>query len=158
MCLVLGGMPALAQGGATAVTATSECQGVSDGTTETVDGVVQVTGMVVRCTDTASDPRMSGTTSLTLNWQRYGRHYLYWGTRETEGPDGTWAGTFIGRSDDVNTETEGWMTHVLEGTGDYAGWTYVGTDHVLLPDGTSEGLLYEGPAPPFGPLPSAASE
>jgi hypothetical protein len=28
---------------------------------------------------------------------------------------------------------------------------------VTFPDGTSEGLLYEGP-PPFAPLPSPASE
>ena len=52
VCLASTSVPALAQEEATAVTGTESCSVVDAGTPSTVDGVMQVTDMVIACTDT----------------------------------------------------------------------------------------------------------
>lgn len=90
------------------------------------------------------DARVSGTTIGTCNSdcrtmsQPPGETgCVWWGTAELARPDGTWAGWWVG------------PLTVLQGTGAYEGWTYV----VQSSDAaySLEGILYEGPPPPWGP-------
>lgn len=51
------------------------------------------------------------------------------------------------------------MIQVLEGTGAHEGWTFVAhivTD--LSNPAMVNGLIYEGPPPPWGPIPAAVTE
>ena len=157
VCLALGGSPVMAQGEVTAVSGSETCEVLTEGATRAVDGVVQMSDVVMRCTDVMSDPRVSGTATNRYNLQQYGRHFIYWGTHEVAGPDGTWVGSYMGRSDANDPGSGAVMSGVLEGTGDYAGWTYL-VDAVLGSSGTTlEGLIYEGPPPPTWGMPAATS-
>jgi len=83
---------------------------VSDGTTETVDGVVQVTGWSSGApTLRATADERDDLPHAQLAAARQPLRVLGTGSRRVRTAPGR---TFIGRSDDVNTETEGWMTHV----------------------------------------------
>lgn len=61
------------------------------------DGNVQVRGMVWQCTDTASDPRLSGSNTIVMNanWdaQMLGP---VWGTFHLHNAGGVWDGTWEG--------------------------------------------------------------
>jgi hypothetical protein len=105
------------------------------------------------CTVTMSDPRLSGThvydTQQFCLKETEDHVCMAWGTSEITGPDGTWVGTFGWVEDPSRTMLPGWG--VVEGTGDYDGWTFWWHNPDLL-DGSSvfSGIVYEGPPPPWG--------
>jgi hypothetical protein len=178
VCLALGGVPVAAQeasgepsaasampDGPALVTGTQTCA-AGDPDSRTWDGPV-LTGhnATINCTDVMSDERVSGPDSGEWNYVCHSDADMgctYWGTTEIVGPDGTWVGTYTGTDDPGLWEAgEGGavMIQVLEGTGAYEGWTFVAhivTD--LSNPATVNGLIHEGPPPPWGPLPTTASE
>jgi hypothetical protein len=160
MSLALGGLPAaLAQvaspaaGGPTQVTATQACVWTEPG------GVPTGT-----CAYTASDPRVTGTLTVTITAAvggPGGDDYVQTFDATLQGPDGTWQGRYW-VTFDLGTKTA-WATSVLSGDGAYAGWTYVASGNDMSMTGNHDlvGVLYQGPPPPgmlTGPLPSPASE
>ena len=152
MCLVLGAVPVGAQSpspqdAAAWVTGTVACLPRTEGTPSTVDGVVQVRGLVLDCTLTMSDPRVSGTAARTYNEDCHpGVGCVTWGSVEATLGDGTWVGSFDGI---VDASRQAATYNVFEGTGTYAGWTYVAQATGGLGEPvTVVGLLYQGPPPP----------
>jgi hypothetical protein len=117
---------------------------------------------------TVGDARLAGTGTNRLDldvtqpnagmWDREQvSSTVRWGTWEIVGPDGSWVGPWValgGRP----------YTLVAEGTGAYAGLTLVAEMPVLYRDaegndgGVFEGLLYEGPPPPWRAPAMQASE
>lgn len=86
---------------------------------------VEVTGISVcsdfRCTDTMSDPRVSGEGFVELeNWDQTTGELL--GTYEVVNDGGAWKGPFAGIDDGA---TEAWIEAVLIGSGDYEGLQYL---------------------------------
>ena len=115
-----------------------------------------------RCTATMSDPRVSGTAKSEIQeacFHETGKDAcLLWGAMEVTGPDGTWVGSWGAVHDETLTALPTWS--VMEGTGDYEGWTYVMfTPNQLDASAVASGLVYEGPPPPWGEsLPLAPAE
>jgi hypothetical protein len=167
VCLLVSASPALAQDaspsrpGSVAVTGTilGMCE-VQAGTDTVVDGAREWRGWTVTCRESMSDPRVSGP-----NVHRYDRDCRYplaagdaddaspvvcitWSDFVVSGPDGTWEGADRGL---VTPDGESDTYRVATGTGAYAGWTYV--SHA--DEGDVSGIIYEGPPPPWGPLPGA---
>jgi hypothetical protein len=146
VCLALGGVPALAQDGAVAVTATQDCSW-------------EHTWDWGACTYTASDPRVTGTLTLTGRSEVTvpGTYTpgLEWLTVTLQGPDGTWTGHYYVFHDTAGTAH---VLGVFAGDGSYEGWTYV--DSVTVPgSGDIVGVLYPGPLPPpFELMPAATGE
>ena len=134
----------------------SACSVEGEGTISSEGGVERHRDLLVTCADTWSDPRVSGTKTVTYNDDCCGTApCLYWATQEIVGPDGTWTGWANGTLDPERGAT-GYV--VMTGTGAYEGLTFV--SHAMGPfgePGTAYGLIYEGPPPPTGPL-SPASE
>lgn len=145
------------------VTGTEVCTGGEIETTR-MEGynLLHATGPEGHCTITASDPRVSGPSSEGDMWDAcflmgpddppfYPSGCIYWGDYGIEGPDGDWVGTWTG-VDDVGLGQASYLI-LLEGTGAYEGWSFVG--HWLDPFTgaplTFSGLIYEGPLPPWEP-------
>jgi hypothetical protein len=85
---------------------------------------VEVTGISVcsnfRCTDTMSDPRVSGDGIIDLEkWDRTTGELV--GMHELANDGGSWVGPFTGVDDDA---TEAWAEAVLIGSGGYDGLQY----------------------------------
>ena len=103
------------------------------------------------------DPRVSGTSVNDFNFACL---YLaedtcvFWGTDSLSGPDGMWVGSWSGVSDTDRVARVEWTLH---GTEAYAGWIYVGYHDWNFDDpdydSLTYGVVYEGPPPPWGPLP-----
>jgi hypothetical protein len=129
----------------TAIEADSACS-AEGGTSDSEGGVERHRDLLITCADTWSDPRVSGTKTVTYNDDCYGTApCLYWGTQEIVGPDGTWTGWVNGTLDPERGAT-GYV--VMTGTGAYEGLTFV--SHAMGPfgePGTAYGLIYEGPPP-----------
>jgi hypothetical protein len=165
VCLALAALPAVArspsgspttQAGYATVTGTSDCHDV------TTPGVQQftappytLTGQIMACTKTASDPRVSGPATTVLNISSWDPAVVAtataWGDEEIRGPEGTWTGRFYGIYDGKGVLH---LVHVTAGSGAYVGWTY--TYSSTVPAGpliaTTTGLLYDGPPPPGFPV------
>ena len=167
--LALGALPAVAEeasaspGESVAVTGTilGMCEAQA-GTDTIVDGVRQWRGWTVTCRESMSDPRVSG-----LSEHEYSRDCRYslaagdaddaspigcvvWSEFVVNGPDGTWEGADRGF---ITADGERDAYRVAAGTGAYAGWTYV--SHA--DDSDVSGMIYQGPPPPWAPLPSTPS-
>jgi hypothetical protein len=161
VCLALGGVPVLAQSPsapaqAAWVTGTQTCTTLDQGTSATVDGVSQVRAQTQSCTHTMTDPRVSGEVTVTLNTDHRGPAGMtFWGTEEIVGTDGTWRGSFSGVVDPQGV-VGGFG--IYEGTGAYAGWTYINHAYGDGSAPTLDGTIFQGPPPPYGPLPSPASK
>ena len=113
---------------------------------ETVVGdVTQLRGQEMTDTGSMNDPRLAGTTHITLDANIYGAIAVEWGTSRIENADGAWEGTWTGASwnDGNATSVSGWLT----GSGAYAGYTYY--FHVYGPSMPFqvEGIIFEGPPP-----------
>ena len=168
-CLALGWFPAEAQEASAlpgeSVEVTGTILGMCDvdaGTDTTVGSVREWRGGTVTCRESMSDPRVSG-----LSEHHYNRDCRYslapgdtddvspigcvtWSDFVVTGPDGTWVGADRGF---VTADGETDTYRVATGSGAYAGWTYVShadESHV-------SGIIYEGPPPPWTPLPSTPS-
>jgi len=167
VCLALGGLPVLAQEASenpsaplaeqAVVTGTQvDCNPVKMWTTGYENGVSQRRDGVVACEMAMDDPRVSGMATVDYNSDGYGDDWVNWGTWELAGPDGTWVGSWTG------AEPGGGIYHggsalsllVAAGTGAYEGWSYIASGR----DSGIVGLIYEGPPPPWVPLPSTPSE
>ena len=109
------------------------------------------------CTYTASDPRVAGTGSIRfavgVSEPGSDAPVMWWIDTTLDGPDGTWSGHHYVFTDEAGTAHALMM---LTGTGAYEGWQYVASGTDPEADGNHDlvGLLYEGGAPPFGPLPT----
>lgn len=85
---------------------------------------VEVTGTEVcsnfQCTDTMSDPRVSGESVINLeNWDQTTGELV--GTHELVNDGGSWKGSFAGIDDGAD---EAWAEAVLIGAGGYEGLQY----------------------------------
>ena len=97
----------------------------------------------------ASDPRLSGTSTYTGDWQEYlsAGFVVKAGTRVIENDDGRWVGTATAlQGERVNTDTV-----VLHGEGAYEGLTaYVLMwDPPLAPQATFDAAIFSGEMPEF---------
>ena len=99
VCLVLGGMPALAQKASNSptvspvvVSGTWGCTKTDPGTRGTSDGLMWggtgARDQVLECDLALSDPRVIGPTTITFNDDCFGAECIFWGTLVIEGPDG----------------------------------------------------------------------
>jgi S-formylglutathione hydrolase FrmB/CubicO group peptidase (beta-lactamase class C family) len=120
------------------------CGNGQDATTTSANGVDSFRDQVVRCTYSASDPRVSGPEVAHLSGDCYTyAGCVYWDTQVITGPDGTWVGGHFSADDPMGKVV---MQGVYHGTGAYEGWSYV----ERLDPSTSEvdGLIYPGAPPP----------
>lgn len=175
--LALGGLPVVAQdespGGVSgemiepvAVTGTEACTITKWGVMTFSDGVERFRDHLLDCLDTMSDPRVSGHYTNHFNYDCYGGDAcIFWGTHVLDGPDGGWDCSYTGTTNPT-TAYEYLVLLVCPGTGTYDGLTYT-TYHVFnMNDESADfgngmsfgGLIYQDPPPPWGPLPTAASE
>ncbi len=118
------------------------------------DGAIQRTrDVVATCSVTMSDPRVSGTATVSSNFDCLAQAgCITWGTQDLVGPDGSWIGTYTGTIDTAFTE-RGFSA--LNGTAGYEGLTFV--VHTTAPlDDTPRvvGIIYEGAIPPSVETPS----
>jgi hypothetical protein len=109
---------------------------------------------VIRCTERASDPRVSGsaTRAITLEPPSPDQGALMWNDVIITGPEGTWTGTGYGvmGKDSVIHNLE-----IMSGSGAYQGLVY-STWGTVSADGnaTYAGLIQEGTLPPGFPVPA----
>lgn len=102
------------------VTGHSSCTATSGGTDTPIGHTTATRGALLTCTDQAADPRISGTTSLSVDYDTAADGTaVVWGTQRIVNADGTWEGRLLGTVD------KGFTTHhveaLLRGTGAYAG-------------------------------------
>ncbi len=139
LTLALGGAPVTAQSSSTpasptwaAVTSTGTCAPSSGGTQQLESAPYTVSGAVFACTDTASDARVSGHSTMTYSmWtsdprgSSTGFGVIYNGTTWMDyvitGPDGTWSGRGYGVYDNDGVLH---IVAILAGDGAYDGLTY----------------------------------
>ncbi len=139
LTLALSGTPVTAQSSSTpasptwaAVTSTGTCAPSSGGTQQLASAPYTVSGAVFACTDTASDARVSGPSTMTFNMQTSDPlgsttdwnvvyNGIMWSDYVIDGPDGTWTGRGYGVYDNDG------VLHIvanLAGDGAYDGLTY----------------------------------
>jgi hypothetical protein len=157
VCLALGGLTVSAQDGPAWITGSVSCE-VSDWGIDSVDGEdSSIRDRLATCTVTASDPRASGAGLHVYNEDCHSRNCIDWGTYEVVGSDGSWSGPWTGVE-----SPEGILTAYSQqsGTGGHAGWNLVTVTVCDCTTGTItlEGVLYEGPPPPYGLLPLPEGE
>ena len=170
VCLALGGVPAvaqspsapIAQAGPALVTGTQTCGFVAtaDATQVRIEGVRRDQAGL-ECVSKVSDPRVSGPVKGTWNlaaWEG-DADAIYWGDMVITGPDGTWEGSFTG-VDAYGLVKSGLgnvgLMQTLEGTGAYTGWTYIAHLAFDYSTMTVDGVIYQGPPPPWERLPVAS--
>jgi len=149
----LSPMPALTEG-------TLSCTGPGD-TRTSGEGWFRG-NQTLECTSDMDDPRVAGPATLGWNYVCYptaDNGCIYWGDLEIVGPDGTWRGPYVGTDDDSlwQAGTGGAeMILTLAGSDAYEGWSC--TFHLssrLGSEATVNGLIYQGPLPPWEPLPAS---
>ena len=136
---------------ATAVEGTSTLVGETAAGTTTVDGaIVRVRGSVLTTVEESSDPRASGRGVITLDVDAYpdadgrpGASQVRSGEMRLVNDAGAWSGRFAGSL--VNGTFV--QTYWLEGSGAYAGFSYVVTAGGNGPVWRTRGLIYPGGLP-----------
>jgi hypothetical protein len=157
-CVLLGGLTATAQSPApgaewVAVTGTATCSLEVAGSRSGTPPPYVLSGQVVACANTASDPRVTGTSTFVLDartWASPGHIGVGWGDYALQGPEGTWTGRHY-----IVYEASG-VAHALtvaSGGGAYDGWTYA-TSTTVSAVGTLDivGVIYPGAPPPDFPV------
>jgi hypothetical protein len=157
------------QGTAAAVTGTINCGTVvKAGAEGSSPPPYTLIGRDLLCAAAASDPRVTGTGSFSLNIEGWdpalptlGNNGVAWGYQEIQGPDGTWAGRTYGIYD-----KDGILHNfgVMAGSGAYDGLIYAVAGTVPASSSTADtvGVIQSG-APPPGymvtpfPVPSPSS-
>ncbi len=135
--------------GAVATTGSSTCTTPEPGTETIVDGLERKRGSVVVCTNTGSDPRVSGTHTIQFNYdEQSDGTWTYWGTSELVNDGGSWTGVWTGFGPDDYRAT---ATEYLKGEGGYAGLQYRGTADIVT--GAASGTIE-----PLGPVEVTSSE
>lgn len=131
------------------VTGTDSALRVTQSGTETVvNGVTRVRDQQMQSLSTMNDPRVSGTSFITLNGDIHGIVMAEWGTVRLENPDGAWEGSWTGAAwnDGNATTVSGWLV----GSGAYAGYTYYFHTYGESTPFATEGIIFEG-SPPTTP-------
>jgi len=127
------------------VVGTNSLTVTKNGTETVVAGVTQLRGQEMTGTGSMNDPRLAGTSRITLNADIYGAVAAEWGTTRMENADGAWEGTWAGASwnNGYATSVSGWLT----GSGTYVGYTYY--FHVYGPSMPFqvEGIIFPGQPP-----------
>ncbi len=116
--LLLFVVPVAAQATLSEFAETESCLPTNPGTWTFPDGNIHVRGMVLQCTDTASDPRVSGSNTILLNanWDANALGPV-WGTWRLVNEGGVWEGTWEGM-----VTTSGSQIHAAgAGEGSYEG-------------------------------------
>ena len=143
----------------TAVTGTAVCSLQTSGTWQRESLPYGLTGRVLTCVDTASDPRVAGTSTVVLGFESWDEMLLMedpansvtWSDYTLQGPEGTWTGHGYGFYDTDGTAHN--MT-IATGSGDYEGLTYI--QSITVPAGSanpvSVGLIQRGSLPPGFPV------
>jgi hypothetical protein len=120
------------------------------GVMTTDDGVDKGRGLTLKNVDVANDPRVSGTTIETWNYDFAGlppEAGLSWGVRRLVNEGGSWEGIVLGSNLGAGREE---LTMWLAGAGGYAGLSYY--MHAFSADPSTpsypfEGIIYEGTIP-----------
>lgn len=103
-----------------AVSGVGSCATVSDGSTSWQDPITQYRGVVLSCTETMSDPRLNGVTTVNVSIdERPDGSADIWGTATIRNDAGKWIGPWAGTVDVGYTTHH--MTGVYVGSGDYDG-------------------------------------
>ncbi len=136
------------------MTATASCTPTAVGDIMGQGPPVVLTGKTMTCTETASDPRVSGTSTIVTAGQTWGEGSpaagTGWGDFTLTGPEGAWTG----RSYDIASSSGVVQTMtVAVGDGPYVGWTYA-RSATTAADGTVviTGILMTGGPPPGFPV------
>ena len=156
------------EGESTAVTGTSDCHLRKGGISQISTPPYSLTGHVLTCIETASDPRVTGTSTVAINVEGWDENLqrdvpvsaVTWNDFTLQGPEGTWSGHGYGFYDADGIVH---VVHISSGSGAYEGLTY--TTSSTAPAGTAEldfiGLIQTGSPPPgfpVAPFPEPASE
>ena len=95
----------------------------ADSTQTEVGDVVEARGLVQVYETVMTDERVSGTSTVTINYDLYPSGIAdMWGTTVLSNDGGTWEGEWVGSIHDDGTHT---TYETLTGTGDYAGLRFV---------------------------------
>jgi hypothetical protein len=121
------------------------------GTTTIEDGVIRLRDSVLVTIEEATDPRVSGRASISVNFDAYpdaeGRTtQVRFGSMRLVNDDGWWEGRFTGKLSARGFD----QTYWLSGSGAYEGLSYVVTAFGSGPVWQSHGLIYPGELPPQG--------
>ena len=131
---------------------------------ETEGPPYSLTDQILRCSDTSTDPRVSGPSTVVINvegWdEREGYNAVAWIDNTIEGPEGIWAGHTYGLYDDEGVLD---LVGVLAGNGAYEGLTFTVAGSVPADGATLsyDGLIQPGSPPPgfpVAPFPEPAAE
>ncbi len=96
LSIPFGGLPVVAQDGATWISGSVTCE-VSDWGTESQEGgVASIRDRLATCAVAASDPRASGSGPHVYNEDCRSASCIDWGTYEVIGADGSWSGPWTG--------------------------------------------------------------
>jgi hypothetical protein len=145
-----GTPPAVVVGTFTIVSGVEQFVIEDGGTMNSEGGVDKGRGLTLKCVDVANDPRVSGTTVETWNYDFAGlppEAGLDWGVRRLENDGGVWEGIVLGAAFPGSHEE---LTMWLTGSGGYAGLTYymhVGATASPAMTYAFEGIIYEGTIP-----------
>lgn len=104
----------------TEVTGTETCRVAKAGHDLSLGDITATRGLVMACTDTMTDERLSGARTLAVSVDtRTDESADLWGTTVVTNDGGTWEGFFFGTVDPGYTTHH--VTSLLRGTGAYAG-------------------------------------
>jgi hypothetical protein len=128
------------------VTGVSSLTVTKPGTETVVGDVTQLRGQEMVDSGPMNDPRLVGTSHLTLNADIYGAVGSEWGTTRIENAGGAWEGTWTGAAWNTGSATtvSGWLV----GSGAYAGYTYYFHAFGASNPYQMEGIIFKG-APPM---------
>ena len=128
-------------------TASEACTETDNGTTKTVDGVVQSRYQQFECTSTSGDARLAGNGLAIMNWDEYpDGTSVAWGTRFIANDDGVWRGVWSAETT-VGASVMEFET-VLVGEGGYDGFVAPMTVRVsALGPSTWTGTILPAPPP-----------
>lgn len=107
----------------TLITGTEACEKTNEGVTEPFDNVTVIRGVALACTDSMSDPRVSGTSSTQVSIDEWADQSAdIWGSLVLRNNGGAWEGRWSGTIDRGYTIRR--IEGLLVGTGAYAGLEY----------------------------------
>jgi hypothetical protein len=143
--------PIVMPGEAVYVFGTETLSVTSPGTQSQVGDVTRLRGRINATVDTMNDPSVTGTGTITTDFDLYGSVGPQWGTYRLANAEGAWEGTWTGALWEGGSATNlsGWLV----GSGAYEGWTYYvhvwGTGSLQV-----NGVVFPGSPPATAALPT----
>jgi hypothetical protein len=130
-------------------TAVSVCGAITGAPPKEVATGIRFTGQQQVCIDKASDPRISGTTTITIHGTlnpKANNAGKLWGTIETVNAGGKWQGLWKGK---IDNQGRLFIHSKLVGMNGYYGLQAVYQTQRLTPDAnyTSKGYIYKATKP-----------